>query len=119
MKRYLALILFLGSSLAWAAPNPAEYTVNIHVVSSQIDTAYWGRAAILYQTLHVLIDGKKYTLRGNSLRFSHTVGVLSPGDYKAKLVTDKRKGTYAYARVYEFLFPDQTTSKLTVIGASE
>jgi hypothetical protein len=119
MKHYLALILFLGSSLAWAAPNPAEYTVKIHVVSSQDDTAYWGGTPMLYQTLQVVIDGKKYTLRGNPIRFAHTVGVLSPGDYNAKLVTDKRKGTYAYDREYELLFPDQTTSKLTVIGETE
>jgi hypothetical protein len=119
MRRYLALILFLGSSLAWSAPNPAEYTLNIHVVSSQVDTAYWGETPMQYQTLHVVIDGKKYTIRGNAIRIAHVVGVLSPGDYKAKLVTDKRKGTYAYDREYELFLPDQTTSKLTVIGASE
>ncbi|MHB1936317.1 MAG: hypothetical protein ACYCOR_07000 [Acidobacteriaceae bacterium] len=119
MKTLFTLVLLLGSSLAWAVPNPAAYTVSIHVVSSQIDTAYWGGTVMLYQTLHVLIDGKKYTLRGNPIRFSHTIGVLAPGEYKAKLVTDKHKGTYAYARVYELLFPDQTMSKLTVIGASE
>ena len=119
MRRYLTLILFLGSSLAWSAPNPAEYNVNIHVLSSQDDTAYWGETQILYQTLHVVIDGKKYTLRGNPIRFAHTIVVLSPGNYNAKLVTDKRKGTYAYHREYELLFPDQTTSKLTVIGETE
>ena len=119
MKTLLTLVLLLGSSLTWAAPNPAEYTVTIHVVSSQIDTAYMGGIPIIYQTLNVIIDGKKYTLRGNPLRFSHMIGVLSPGDYKARLVTDKRKGTYAYAREYEILFPDQTMSKLTVIGQTE
>ena len=108
-KIALAVLLFL-SAHAWVAadPNPADYTVNIHVSSSTIDSG--GREA-----LSVVINRKNYELlcecASNSL--------LALGDYKAKLVKDEHKTTYDSLQVYEFLFPDNKTRRFALVGQSE
>jgi hypothetical protein len=66
--------------LARATPGPADYPITVHVSSSEWN-ANWLQ-------LNVTIDGKKYLLSGPYN------GVLAPGDYKAKLVTDTHKTTY-------------------------
>jgi hypothetical protein len=66
---------------AWAAgeANPAEYTINVHVVSSNIDLNGT-------QVLDVVIDGKKYELRSEL-----PIGrLLTLGDYRAKLITNHK-----------------------------
>jgi len=106
-KITLAILLF--SALAWAGgdPNPAEYTVNVHVSSSNIDLNGT-------QMLDVVIDGKKYELR-SELPIRR---LLTLGDYKAKLVTKDHKTEYESFQVYEFLFPDKTR-QYDVVGQTE
>jgi hypothetical protein len=106
-KITLAILLF--SALAWAGgdPNPAEYTVNVHVSSSNIDLNGT-------QMLDVVIDGKKYELR-SELPIRR---LLTLGDYKAKLVTKDHKTAYESFQVYEFLFPDKTR-QYDVVGQTE
>lgn len=105
-KVTIAILMFFP--LAWAAggPNPAEYTVNVHVSSSSMDPH--GN-----QLLEVIIGGKKYELQSEL-----AIGrLLALGDYKAKLVAD-RKNTYESLQVYEFLFPDKTR-QYKVVGQTE
>jgi hypothetical protein len=110
VKKITVVILLLASVFAWAGaePNPAEYTVNIHISSSSI--ADGGR-----QQLSVVIEGKNYTLESEISPYL----LLALGDYKAKLVKDEHKTTYDSAQIYEFLFPDKKTRRFTVIGQSE
>jgi hypothetical protein len=105
----ITLAILLLSALAWAGgdPNPAEYTVNVHVSSSSIDPNGT-------QALDVVIDGKKYELRSEL-----PIGrVLALGDYRAKLVTNEHKTAYDSFQVYEFLFPDKTR-QYDVVGQTE
>jgi hypothetical protein len=115
MKKMGIAVLLLLSALAWGRdnPNPAEYTVNIHVSASRtvIENGYTG----YLQRLNVVIDGKKYELRGNA----GGVLLLALGDYKARIITDEQKGTYDSFKIYEFIFPDQKTRKFTVVGMTE
>jgi len=110
-KLALAVLLFLPA-LAWAGtvPNPADYTINVHVSSARVR-----QNAVL--TLKVVIDGKKYELESSNYPSS----LLAPGDYKAKLVPVKVKDPHPYdiRKTYEFLFPDNTTRKYTLVGLSE
>jgi hypothetical protein len=118
MKKVALVVLLLCSALAWAGsePNPADYTINVHVSSSLLDISYSGggneRAK---QRLKTTIDGKKYELR--SVHSSDTV--LAPGDYKAKLIRDEHKTSYDSSRLYEFLFPDHKTRTFEVVGMTE
>ena len=97
MKKIAISILLLCSTLAIAATNPADYTVNVHVVSSKmrfIPTAI--------QRITVVINGKNYELQAVSQ------GVLALGDYKAKL-NETRKNSYDIYQTYQFLMPDGKT----------
>jgi len=111
VNRITLAIVLLGSVFAWAGaePNPAEYTVNVHVSSSSIDIERG------YQVLNVVIDGKKYEL-GSELRIGR---LLALGDYKARLVKDEHKTTYDSLQVYEFLFPDKKTRQFLLVGQTE
>lgn len=107
MKKITIAMLFF-SVLACVAetPNPAEYTVNIHVSSSSMDPHG-------DQLLDVVINGKKYELQSEvPIR-----RLLTLGDYKAKLVTN-RKSAYESYEVYEFLFPDKTR-RYEVVGQTD
>jgi hypothetical protein len=107
MKKITIAILLL-SAFAWAAggPNPAEYSINVHVSASSL-------AAHGNQLLDVVIDGKKY-----ELRTTLAVGkLLALGDYKAKLVTNN-KSAYESYQIYEFLLPDRTR-QYEVVGQTE
>jgi hypothetical protein len=101
----IPILILPFTPLAAATPGPADYPITVHVSSSEWN-ANWLQ-------LSVTIDGKKYLLSGPYY------GVLSPGDYKAKLVTDTHKTSYETYQTYEFLFPDNKTRKYNLIGQSE
>lgn len=109
MKKITLATLLLAFALAWAGaePNPAEYTVSVHVSSSTI--------AASRQDLSVVIEGKNYNLESELTPST----LLALGDYKAKLVRDEHKTSYDSLQIYEFLFPDKKTRRFVVIGQSE
>jgi hypothetical protein len=41
---------------------------------------------------------------------------LALGDYKAKVVQDEHKNTYASSQAYEILFPDKKTRQYYVVA---
>jgi len=93
----LALTLLLLPTAAHAAkkPDPADYTITVHVIGSA------NRSAI--QHLEVVIDGK-------TMELCSTVGyggLLALGDYKAKYINmaPKTHATYDYWNRYEIYFP--------------
>ena len=121
LRRVLAILslMFLAMPV-WAEPNPADYTLNVHVISSRIETDFAGKIPASSERLRVLIDGKKYDLARYPLKTSfRSFGVIVPGDYKARIVDEKYKSTYLFTREYQFLFPDQTVAKFQVIGQTE
>jgi hypothetical protein len=115
--------LLLAPALAWAekpAPNPADYTIAVHVQFSRLtlncgDVTNGSSICRWMQHLTVLIDGKKYELDGAI----KSVDLLRVGDYKAKVLKEETKRAYEYSRTYEFLFPDGSTRDYYVAGESE
>jgi hypothetical protein len=114
MKRVLIAILFMAPALACAEkkplPDAANYTVTVHVQSSQVIETMGNLA----QRLDVLIDGKKYELQALP-----AAQVLPVGGYKARIAKDKISPNHEYSREYEFLFADGTTRRYNVVGESE
>lgn len=108
VKKIALVALLMLSAFAWAKdnPNPADYTINVHVTRS--------RNSGDSQRLNVIINGKKYELQR-----SYFQAVLALGDYKAKFVKDEHKEAYDSVQEYEFLFPDQKTGKFAVVGQTE
>jgi hypothetical protein len=112
MKKMALVVLLLSSAFAWAAaePNPADYTINVHVSSARVN----GRGLI---RLKVILDGKKYELEGIDAESS----LLVPGDYKARTLPPKIKDVHPYDvyGTYEFLFPDKKTRRYSLVGIAE
>src|ERR1017187_7539232 len=76
MKKMALMLLLLQTTLLLAAadkPNPADFSVKVHVVFS--------RAVLVgsYQQIEALIDGQRVELTGFSL------GYLALGDYSARV----------------------------------
>lgn len=113
MKK-LTVILLLCCTFAWAGstPNPAEYTIDIHVSRSRLvveDGRYYK------QKLSVVIDRRKCELA----EYGATNWLLAIGDYRAKLIKDEHRGTYDSYRIYELLLPDNKTRQFRLVGETE
>jgi hypothetical protein len=120
----LACVLAVSlPSMAAEKPNPADYTINVHVKSSELE---YSNPTTMEQTLEVEIAGKHYRLAGTAISAAvHGIGLLHygllpTGDYKAKLVPHKDfKPDYLNFDVYELLLPDDRTLDCRVIGLYE
>jgi hypothetical protein len=115
VKKITLAILLLVSvlALAGADPNPADYTINVHVSSSRLVAE--GRSNAYLQRLNVVIAGKKYELESGF----PVNAMLEIGDYKAKLIRDEHHTKYDSLQVYESLFHDKKTRKFEVVGQTE
>ncbi len=115
MKK-LALVVLLLSTFSFAAkkpvPNSADYPINVHVIASHIQVDRCN-----FQSLDVIIDGKKYELAGTKCIAGYLI--LALGDYTAKLVSDEHPTTYHSRQTYEFLLPDNSTARFDVSGIAE
>jgi hypothetical protein len=102
MKRVLIAMLFMLPALACAekkaAANPADYSIAVHVQSSQLND----ESSQVYQQLNVIIGGKHYELEA----FSNILNVLPAGDYMARITKDQIDKDKEYLRVYELLFAE-------------
>ena len=122
MKKIALLIPFLLATYSWAAPNPDEYPINVHVSSSRWFMEPSTIGPIARQKLDVIIDGKKYELEAPAFQANLEAGVvtlLALGDYKAKLIQDQHKTAYEASQAYVFLFPDKKIRKFIVVGRTE
>lgn len=108
MKK-LAMVVLLFSALAWAAPNPADYPLNVHISGSH----FGERPSTVY--LNATIDGKKYIL----LRVSSFQPLVMPGDYKARVIKSEHKKDYSFSGSFQLLFANGDTETYTVDGISE
>jgi hypothetical protein len=116
-KITVAVLPLLLSAYAWGGskpkptePNPADYTITVHVSACHLSFV----SLSTLQNLDVVINGKAYELQAVS-----NDGVLALGDYKAKLFQDLHKTAYESSQTYEFLFPDMKVRKFSVIGQTE
>lgn len=116
MKHPLLALGLVLSAWAWGA-TPAkqpEYNVNVHVTASR--TVKHSESSPRYQYLNVTIDGRKYELES----VLGIDGLLTVGDYKARLSTDEHKhGGSDFLQLYEFQLPDKWTREFLLVRQSE
>lgn len=95
----------------------ADYTIAMHVRSSRLEvecsTDNKGSNCGTVQHLQVVIAGKKYELARTA------ENVLRTGDYKARVVSEKKPRAEEYTREYEIMLSDGKTAKFEVVGESE
>lgn len=90
-------------------PDPASYILKLHVSAAQYDPS--GR----YEIVSGVVGGKHYQLEASNSGY----GLLNPGDYPAKLVSDKHKTSYESLQIYQLLFPDGSVRTFHVILQAE
>ena len=115
MRHILSFFLVL-STLCWSQSISGEYSINVHVTSSEWIVVPSSIGPLGAQKLKVVIEGKKYELEAQA---KGRVALLALGDYKAKLIEDVHKNNYESSQTYEFQFSDGKTRKFTVFGQSE
>jgi len=125
MKKLLIALLLVAPASSWASkPNPADYTVAVHVQSSHLGwecDSHLGSSFCGPQLrITAVIEGKKLELRCKT----DSSDLLRIGDYKARRMADgpaKSDPAPAYQdhERYEFLFPDGKTSEFDVVGELE
>ncbi len=96
-------------------PNPANYTIKVHVTASYSRLYYGNGTSWRFQRLQATIDGKSVELE------TYATGVLPLGDYKARVIRTKGApkpkdaGNSVYL-TYEFLFPDGSVQPYDLTG---
>ena len=115
MKK-IALVVLLLSSLCFAAnkPDPATFTLNLHITTS---TRRVGE-----ERLETFLDGKKLVLSHFSTCeyvHIHACAILPPGYYKARIEGQETTKTGRIATSYDILLADGTADRYEVVSLSE
>jgi hypothetical protein len=117
MKGLLTASCVLLLSGPLSAQTNSPYNLTVHVTGSQITYDCTGASSCSHaQILHVVIDGQPYQLEAHTLL---PRGVISLGDYPARLASDEQKSTNEFTRAYTIQFPDHSTRTFDVIGVGQ
>jgi len=117
MKRLLIASCALMLSGPLAAQTNSPYNVTVHVVGSHVTYHCTGVSTCGHaQILQVVIDGQPYELEADTIL---PKGVISLGDYPARLASDETKSTNEFTRQYTLQFPDHSTRTFDVIGVGQ
>jgi hypothetical protein len=107
MKTIALMFLLLQTTLLATAgePNPADFPVKVHVVSSGTMYGWSGNGP--FQVLETIIDNQAVELQASN------PGMLALGDYPAQLLASwhqpKHTKGYDIYRAYVLLLPDGAT----------
>jgi hypothetical protein len=102
------------------APNPAEYTLKVHVSASRlkVECANGICSNVLYAD--VILSGKKLTLYGNAVEVTKTLVLIAPGDYPMKLIKDVHNSDGSLLnQEYDMLLTDNIVWQSFTVGISE
>lgn len=99
------------------APVPAaDYTLNLHVSSSERIASCASKPGWPCQHIFATVDGKKYELETLVVPFVF----FALGDYPARLISQKpQPNGYDQNVTYELLLPDGKARQFAVVGVSE
>ena len=121
MKKLALVFLMLQTAFLLAAtdkPNPANFTVTVHVVSSGSQTNCVSGLCYISQLLETVIDGQPVELQGGGVH-DQGLSILALGDYPARISPSihgpKNPNSYDIYRGYDLLMPDGTARTYTVV----
>jgi hypothetical protein len=123
MKRFVAvlfLVLCSTSGRASEKPNPADFTIKVHITASHLKTecADVNCKNILYAD--TILNGKKIELSGVAVIVKKTLMLIIPGDYPARLISGEHNSdSTLFNQEYELLLPDNIVWQSFTTGISE
>lgn len=136
MRKFVAIlfVLFCSTCLIYGQktrygqapdkPNPAEYSIKVHISATHIRNACIqpGAGVICGIALYAdtVLDGKKIELSGSAVITQKQPAVIVPGNYAARLTKDihNSDGTLIHQE-YDLLLPDGTVWHCATTGISE
>jgi hypothetical protein len=127
MRRFAAILfLMLFSTLAWSAdkPNPADYTIKVHISATHIRHFCSERGADVRCDdgiyADAILNGKKIELLGGDVIDKKVGMLIIPGDYPVRLTKDIHNAdSTAIRQEYDILLPDGTVWHCVTTGISE
>lgn len=123
MKVFTAVffaVLWTAFARAAGSPNPADYTINVHISASHLDTECANGLCRNLVYADTLLNGKKLQLSGNAVIVKKTLMLIAPGDYRAKLIKDNHNSNSSlFNQEYELLLPDNIVWQCFTTGVSE
>ncbi len=123
MKRLLLVVVLVlmissGGAAVWASPDPAQFTVNMHVSKSYLEVIPNRPLNDVAQRLDVTTDGHHLVLSARPAG-KRQDALLPLGDYKARIKKEGNAPNGAYWRQYEILLKDGSTWAGDVMSESE
>jgi hypothetical protein len=119
MRKFVAVLFLLLCStplvygqktrLGQAAekPNPADYTVKVHISGSFLKTECANGLCSNLLYADTVLNGKKIELSGTAVIVKKTLMLIAPGDYPAKLGKDiHNSDSTLFNQEYYLLLPD-------------
>jgi hypothetical protein len=117
--------LLAGTDKPKDKPNPADFTIVVHVASSGSQTYCVSGVCFAYQLLETVIDNQPVELQGGGQQVNgldpqgENTGILALGDYPARISHSihgpKNPNSYDVYRLYDLLMPDGTARTFTVM----
>jgi hypothetical protein len=112
--RTFALLAALIAPLPLAAQQVGD-TISIHVSASHWRIMPVDRAEEHFEDLSAVIKGRKVELSAGL----SGPDMLLPGNYRARLVSEKRESVYELRQRWEILLPGDRTRTFDLIGVRE
>ncbi len=129
MKKFtVALFLVLCSAFAQAEekPNPADFTVKVHISASSIPNLYSNELPVM--SAEAILNGRKIELSGlavllnnnGQIKSGNNAMLIVPGDYQARLLKDVHNSdSTAIHQEYDLLLTDGIVWHCMISGVSE
>jgi hypothetical protein len=115
----LFLMLFATSLQAKDKPNPADYTIKVHISASHMQWTFYGWKMYADATL----NGRKVELAGDAVGIGNHAAeeaLVIPGDYQARLTSEfHNSDSTAIHQVYDILLTDGLRWHCMISGLSE
>jgi hypothetical protein len=123
MKIFVA-VLFVALCTAFArggeTPNPADYTIKVHISGSHLETSCVNGLCSNLLYADSILNGKKIQLSGNAVIVKKTLMLIDPGDYMVKLLKDEHNSNGSlFNQEYDLLLPDNIVWHCFTTGVSE
>lgn len=120
MRRLIVVLMMLSPVMAMGQAKAAKkFPLTVHVTASRyavLAAQFGDSGGDAIDELSVTIEGKKYLL---AVPLGLGRSLLLPGDYKARVRSDKHPNPYVVLRQYELLLPDGKTMKAQLMGVME
>jgi hypothetical protein len=123
MKKFFAVLFLLLCSASLQAkdkPDPADYTIKVHISGSYRRTECGNGVCSSTLYVNAVLGGKKIELSATTIFIPKKPMLISPGDYSVRLKKeDHNSDSSLFNQEYDLLLPDGIVWSCWTTGISE